>query len=185
MDVLCAVEVDSAIARCEKQFGGIDFVVPAAGLFLERPFTMMSDEEWRNTIDINLNGVYLTCRRTVPLLRNNSAIVMITSLAAHRGSYHHAHYASSKGGLLGLSRSLALELGPKTRVNAVSPGVIVTPMTDELVETRGAHFLDETPLGRFGQPEEVASVVAFLCSDASSFVTGETIHVNGGLYMAG
>jgi 3-oxoacyl-[acyl-carrier protein] reductase len=106
-------------------------------------------------------------------------------MAGHRGAFYNAHYSASKGGLLSLTRSLARELGPKTRVNAVSPGIIATPMTNDLIARRGQESVEQTPLKRLGQPQEIASVIGFLCSSAASFITGEVVHVNGGLYIAG
>jgi 3-oxoacyl-[acyl-carrier protein] reductase len=107
-------------------------------------------------------------------------------MAAHMGgSFGHAHYGASKGGVLALTRSLARELGPRTRANAVSPGVIATGMTERLIDARGQAVIAQTPLARTGTPAEIASVVAFLCSPSASFITGEAIHVNGGLYMGG
>lgn len=185
VDVARAAEIDDAVARCVSRFGGIDFLVPMAGLYPESGLAAMSESEWRRAIDVNLNGVFLSCRSAARHLRDNSAVVMISSIAAHRGSALHAHYAAAKGGVLSLARSLAIELAPRTRVNAVSPGIIESEMTKGLVATRGDQLVAQTPLGRLGQPGEVASVVAFLCSDAASFITGETVHVNGGLYIAG
>ena len=106
------------------------------------------------------------------------------SIAGHRGSASHTHYSASKGAILAFSRALAGEVAPRLRVNTVSPGIIATPMTTDLVRDRGERLLAQTPLGRFGTADEVAGVIAFLCSNLASFVTGETIHVNGGLYMA-
>ncbi len=166
-----------------KRFGGIDFLIPGAGIYLAEPFAEMSDDQWRRTLSINLDGVFYVCRRAVPHLRDNSAIVHLTSLAAHRGAQTNAHYAATKGALGAFSRSLARELAPKTRSNAIAPGIIETPMIGDFVKTRADETLKSTPLHRLGQPGEVASVAAFLCSDAASFVTGETIQVNGGLYM--
>lgn len=104
-------------------------------------------------------------------------------MAGHRGSYMHAHYSTAKGGVLTFSRSLALELAPRIRVNAVSPGLIDTPLIQPLLKVRGPMLIEQTPLKRLGKPEEVASTIAFLCSDWASFITGETIHINGGLYI--
>jgi 3-oxoacyl-[acyl-carrier protein] reductase len=185
VDVAHSAEIDDAVAHCVSRFGGIDFLVPMAGLYPESGLASTSESEWRRAIDVNLNGVFLSCRSAAHQLRENSAVVMISSIAAHRGSAMHAHYAAAKGGVLSLARSLALELAPRTRVNAVSPGIIESEMTRNLVAARGDQLVAQTPLGRLGQPGEVASVIAFLCSDAASFITGETIHVNGGLYMAG
>jgi len=184
-DVSQSAQVADAMGKCVAAFGGIDFVVPIAGLYPERAFVAMSVEEWKKTIDINLTGVFLTCREAVASLRDNSAIVLVSSIAAHRGSAHHAHYAAAKGGVLSLMRSLAIELAPKTRVNAVSPGIIATEMTRDLVAAKGDQLIAQTPLRRLGQPEEIAAVMQFLCSDAASFITGETIHANGGLYIDG
>jgi 3-oxoacyl-[acyl-carrier protein] reductase len=185
MDAAKPEDADAVLALTRDRFGGVDFLVPSAGLYLDQPVSTMTDEQWRQTIGINLDGIFYICRRAIPMLRDESAIVNLTSIAAHRGSFHHAHYAASKGGVLSLTRSLALELGPRTRANAVSPGIIETPMTAGLIRERGAQTIEQTALKRFGRADEIASVIAFLCSDAASFITGEVIHVNGGLYMAG
>jgi 3-oxoacyl-[acyl-carrier protein] reductase len=109
--------------------------------------------------------------------------VNLASLAGQRGSINHTPYATAKGGVLALTRSLAQELSPYTRVNAVSPGLIDTRMMKSLDDAKRQNMIDSTPLQRLGRPEEVASVVDFLCSDAATFITGETIQVNGGLYI--
>jgi len=172
--------VDAAVDR----FGGVDFLVPGAGIYPIDPFPEMTADAWRRVMNINLDGVFHITRAAVPALTEGSSIVNLTSLAAHRGAKHNAHYAATKGALGALTRSLANELAPKTRVNAVAPGIIDTPMIGDLLKTRAEETFAQTPLGRLGQPSEIASVVAFLCSDAASFVTGETVQVNGGIYKA-
>lgn len=185
MDAANPDDASRAVDLAVERFGGIDFLVPSAGLYESQPFREMQDAQWRRTLSINLDGVFYLCQRAAAALREGSAIVNLTSVAAHRGAYYNAHYSASKGGLLSLTRSLARELGPTTRVNAVSPGIIETPMTANLIRTRGTDSIEQTPLKRLGQPHEIATAVAFLCSDAASFITGEVLHVNGGLYMAG
>ncbi|MBB2204969.1 SDR family NAD(P)-dependent oxidoreductase [Gluconacetobacter takamatsuzukensis] len=176
-----AAIVDSAT----RHFGGIDFLVPGAGIYPESSVAETSAANWRKVIDINLDSVFYLCKAALPALRDRSALVTLTSVAAHRGSQNHAHYSASKGAVLSLTRSLALEFGERTRANAVSPGIIDTRMTRDLRGQKGDALLAQTPLKRFGHPREVASVVAFLCSDDAGFVNGEVIHVNGGLYIAG
>lgn len=183
MDSNSTSDADEAVRIAQQEFGGIDFFVPSAGIYLAHPVREMTDEQWRQTIAINLDGVFFLTRRVIAALKPDSAIVFISSLAAHRGAFYNAHYSASKGALLSLTRSLARELGPETRVNAVSPGVIDTPMASDLIRLRGEASIAQTPLKRVGQPGEVASVIRFLCSQAASFVNGETIHVNGGIHM--
>lgn len=187
---IVTLEVDTArpedaasVVNAAADFGGIDFLVPSAGIYRTDSFGDMTDDQWRRTMSINLDGVFYLTRRATAHLCAGSSIVNLTSLAAHRGALRNAHYAASKGALGALTRSLAHELAPKTRVNAVAPGVIETPMTLDLINSRGADTLAHTPLGRLGKASEVASVITFLCSPFASFVTGETLHVNGGLYM--
>lgn len=183
MDAADPASAEALVAAAAQAFGQIDFVVPAAGIYLAEAFAEMSDAQWRQTLSINLDGVFYLLSRAQNHLSEGSAIVNLTSLAGHRGAYSNAHYAASKGALTSLTRSLARELGPGTRVNAVAPGIIDTPMIREFLTGRGEISIAQTPLARLGHPSEVAAVVAFLCSEAASFITGETIHVNGGIYM--
>ncbi|MFD0860438.1 SDR family NAD(P)-dependent oxidoreductase [Roseovarius aquimarinus] len=171
--------VDLAVSR----FGGIDYLIPGAGVYPAQPFAQMSDDEWRRTLAVNLDGVFYICRRAQPHLRPGGALVFLTSLAPHRGALTNAHYAAAKGAVGALMRSLTRELAPDIRCNAIAPGIIDTPMIGDFKKTRSDETLKLTPLARLGLPEEVASVAAFLASDAASFVSGETIQVNGGLYM--
>jgi len=183
MDSNSTTDADEAVKLAKEHFGGIDFFVPSAGIYMAHPVREMTDEQWRQTIAINLDGVFFLTRRVISALKPNSSIVFISSLAAHRGAFYNAHYSATKGALLSLARSLARELGPETRVNAVSPGIIDTPMASDLIRQRGEASITQTPLKRVGQPQEVASVIKFLCGDGASFVNGETIQVNGGLHM--
>lgn len=182
-DAAQAGDAQRVIEATVARFGRIDALVTAAGLYRDRLVSEMSEAEWRQSIAINLDGVFHSCRAAIPHLAEGSAIVNLASMAGHRGSYAHAHYAAAKGGVLSLSRSLALELAPRTRVNAVSPGLIEGPMVQPLI-ARKPELIPNTPMKRLGTAEEVAGVVAFLCSDLARFVTGETIHVNGGLHIA-
>ena len=186
VDVTRSAEVDAAAALCRERFGGADYLITGAGLYLDQLVETMTDEQWRRTIGINLDGVFYFCRAFSPLLREGGAVVNIASMAGHRGSYQHAHYAAAKAAVLGFSRSLMHELAPRgVRVNCVSPGLIDTPLIQPLLRARGPELLAATPLRRLGTPEEVARVIAFLCSDWASFIDGETVHVNGGLYVVG
>lgn len=184
VDVRNPAEMEEAVALAGREFGGIDIVVTGAGLYVEQEVTAMSDEDWRRTIGVNLDGVFHACRAAMPVIRSGGSIVNIASMAGHRGSVRHAHYAACKAAVLGFTRSIVHELAPRNiRANCVSPGVIATPMTEAIMAKNRAALIAATPMKRFGAPEEVASVIAFLASDAAAFVTGETIHINGGLYM--
>lgn len=169
-----------------RAFGHIDILVPAAGIYPESTVAETSDEVWNKVQEINLNGVFRLVRAALPVMGEDSSIVMIASLAAHRGSASHAHYAVSKAGILALTRTLAVELGSRVRVNAVSPGTVETPMTVAFrASARGERVVEQTPVGRVARPEEIASVIAFLSSDAASYVHGEIVHVNGGSFLGG
>lgn len=177
-------DADAAVRAAQERFGGIDYVVTGAGVYRDKFIQDMTDEEWRETLGVNLDGVFFTCRAALPVLRDRGAIVNIASIAGHRGSYQHGHYSAAKGAVLSFTRSLALELAPRARANAVSPGFIDTPFVKGLLPTRGPGVIAATPLKRLGRADEVARAVAFLCSDWASFITGETLHVNGGLHIA-
>ena len=171
-------------AQAAERFGRIDSVITGAGLYQHLSLPAITDAQWRQSLAVNLDGVFLTVRALLPHLSEGSSIVNITSVAGHRGSIDHTPYATAKGGVLTLTRSLAQELGPRTRVNAVSPGLIDTRMMQALDADRRTAMIAATPLKRLGTAQEVAGVVAFLCSDTAAYITGEAVHVNGGLYMA-
>jgi 3-oxoacyl-[acyl-carrier protein] reductase len=173
---------DAVVAHATGFFGRIDFVAACAGINEGQLAQEMSDEQWRRMIAVNLDGVFYITRRAIPVMNQGGAIVALSSMSGHKGgSYAHAHYGATKGGILAYTRGLARDVAPHIRVNSVSPGLIDTPMLPpQAVEQQ----LKGIPLARIGKPSEVASVVAFLCSDAASYITGETIIISGGLYMA-
>lgn len=174
----------AAVELATGRFGKLDHLVVCAGIYDEQAIDRMTDEDWRRTISVNLDGVFYITRRALPAMNDGGAIVTVASIAAHKGSNPgHAHYGASKGGVLAYTRSLARDVAPRIRVNAVSPGTIETPMTVRMVERGGESFMKAIPLGRLGKPSEIASIAAFLCSDAASFVVGETIIASGGAYM--
>ena len=155
-------DADVAVKRCFDRFGGLDFLVPAAALYEELPFMSMTDDQWRRSLAVNLDGVFYICRRAIPVMKEGSSVVTIASQSAHVGaSKSHSPYGASKGGVLALTLSLARELAPRIRVNTVSPGVIDTPMAQELLRRHGTAVLDTIPLGRQGMPREVADAVMF------------------------
>lgn len=169
---------------CRSRHGRVDSLVTGAGLYQRLPLADLTPEQWRRTLAVNLDGVMYTIMALRTLFAEGSSIVNIASHAGHQGSPDHSPYAAAKGGVLTLSRSLARELAPRTRVNAVSPGLIDTQLLRAMEANRREAMTQATPLQRLGQADEVAHAVAYLCSAAATFVTGATLHANGGLYIA-
>lgn len=184
-DAAAPADAAMLVSRATQAFGRLDYVVANAGIYTDAAAATMTDEIWRRTLQVNLDGVFFLARESNRVMADNGAIVALASVAAHAGgSLGHAHYGASKGGVLALARGLAREFGPRLRVNAVSPGTIDTPMVAGNAALVRPEAVAAIPLRRMGKPEEVASVIAFLCSDAASYVTGETVVVSGGSYMA-
>lgn len=175
---------ETAVQAAIEATGRVDDVVLAAGVYPDGLVADISDEDWTRCLQINLTSAFELCRAVVPHLQEGASVVGLTSIAGQRGSRGHAHYAATKGGLLSFLRSLAREVAPAARVNAVAPGTIATGMTQANRDQIGAELLQATPLGRFGTSEEVAGVVHFLCSPSAGFITGEVIAVNGGMHMS-
>jgi len=175
-----------AVSAATTMLGPVTVLVNNAGVLTDASVETMSDELWEEALAVNLSAAFRASRAAIPGMRaaGFGRIVNISSQAALRGSRHHAHYAAAKAGLHGLTFSLARELGPDAiTVNLVVPGRIRTGMLDERSAGREEEWLAQTPLGRFGSPEEVASVVGFLASPEASYVTGAAVHVGGGLVM--
>lgn len=165
---------------------GLDLLIPAAGIIGRDPIDQMPDEHWDRIMNINVRAVFQLNRELLPQMADGGAVVLFSSDAGRRGSPGKAAYATSKAAIVGLARSIVGEVGRRQiRVNIVAPGFIDTRMNAQTFAEKGDVLADETPLGRNGRPEEVASVIAFLCSDASSFVNGTIVPINGGHYMAG
>ncbi|MDR3473696.1 MAG: SDR family NAD(P)-dependent oxidoreductase [Devosia sp.] len=183
-DVTVSEDADSVARIIGERRGRLDFLVTSAGQYRDQLVEGMSNEQWRHDVAVNLDGVFYCCRAAKSLLVKGGAIVNVASMSGHKGSHMHAPYAASKGAVLALTRTLALELAPDIRVNAVSPGLIDTPLVKPLLDRSGSELIKSTPLRRLGRADEVASAVAFLCSDWASFITAETLHINGGIYIA-
>lgn len=165
--------------------GKVDYLLHVAGIYPEAPLKEITDEDLDKVLAINVKAVLALTREIEANLNEGGAIVNFGSIAGARGSKFHSHYAASKGAISSFSKSIALELADRNiRVNTIAPGIIETPMTEALMDASGDSILMNTPLKRLGAAEEVAGAAAFLCSDLATFITGETIHVNGGFYMA-
>ena len=173
-------------ARLVEEAGDVDILVNNAGLTRDGLLARMSDDDWRIVIETNLSSVFYTCRAvTRPMMRKRAgSIVNVSSIVGVHGNWGQTNYAASKAGIIGFTKSLARELGSRgVRANVVAPGYVQTQLTDVLPEEATKTMLDATPLGRLGEPEDVAGAVRFLCSDEASFITGEVLLVDGGLGM--
>ena len=169
-----------------EEAGEIAILVNNAGLTRDGVLARMTDADWRDVIETNLSSVFYTCRAASRgmMKRRSGAIVNISSIVGVRGNWGQTNYGASKAGIIGFTKSLARELGSRgVRANVVAPGYVKTRLTDELPEEARAAMLGNTPLGRLGDPEDIAGAVRFLCSDEASFITGEVLLVDGGLGM--
>ena len=185
-----AVQADVSSAeearRLVEDAGDLDILVNNAGLTRDGLLARMPDDDWRAVIETNLSSVFYTCRAVCrPMMKKRAgAIVNVSSVVGVHGNWGQTNYAASKAGIIGFTKSLARELGSRNvRANVVAPGYVKTQLTDVLPEEATAAMLRNTPLGRLGEPEDVAGAVRFLCSDEASFITGEVVLVDGGLGM--
>lgn len=174
------------IHEAAEALGGLHILVNNAGYVQRLPWEELSLEDWERMLRVGLTAPFVLSRYAVPYMREASfgRIVNVSSLRALAGSAHGIHYATAKAGLLGFTKSLALAVAPLgITVNAVCPGFVATEINREALATRGDEIRAQIPLGRVAHPEEIASVIAFLCSDEASYITGETVSANGGLRM--
>jgi len=185
-DVRDAGQVNDAIEASVAALGGLEILVNNAGIFRDQVIWKMSDEEWRDVIDVDLTGAFHCCRAAVPVMRKSGwgAIVNIASINALRGKFGQTNYSAAKAGVVGLTKALAKEVARfQITVNAVAPGLIETPAIQNMPEEAKQKARGEILLGRVGRVEDVAETVAFLCSDRARFITGEVIRVDGGQYI--
>jgi 3-oxoacyl-[acyl-carrier protein] reductase len=185
-----AVQADVASAedakRIVEEAGDLDLLVNNAGITRDGVLARMTDDDWRSVLETNLSSVFYTCRAVSRgmMKRRSGSIVNLSSIVGLHGNWGQTNYAASKGGIVAFTKSLAQELGSRgVRANVVAPGYIKTQLTDAIPEQAQQQMLDLTPLGRFGEPEDVARAVRFLCSDDAAFITGEVLVVGGGLGM--
>jgi 3-oxoacyl-[acyl-carrier protein] reductase len=173
-------------ARLVTDAGDVDVLVNNAGITRDGLLARMPDGDWRDVVDTNLSSVFYTCRAVSrPMMKKRGgAIVNVSSIVGVHGNFGQTNYAASKAGIIGFTKSLARELGSRgVRANVVAPGYVTTRLTQVLPDDARQLMLDNTPLGRLGDPEDVARAVRFLCSDDASFITGEVLQVDGGLGM--
>jgi 3-oxoacyl-[acyl-carrier protein] reductase len=185
-----AIQADVSSAedalRLVDEAGDLDILVNNAGLTRDGLLARMSDEDWREVIETNLSSVFYTCRAvTRPMMKKRAgAIVNVSSIVGLHGNFGQTNYGAAKAGIIGFTKSLARELGSRgVRANVVAPGYVKTRLTDAIPEEGRALMLQNTPLGRLGDAQDVAGAVRFLCSDEASFITGEVLLVDGGLGM--
>ncbi len=180
--------IEGFIDECNSEFNNkIDVLINNAGITKDNLSIRMKDDEWNKVIGVNLTSTFLISKNTIKkMLKNkNGKIINITSVVAHTGNLGQSNYAASKSGIVGMSKSLAIEYGKKNiKINCISPGFIKSDMTDKINEEYTQKLREKISLGKFGIPEDVANAVVFLSSSMSDYITGETIHVNGGMYFS-
>lgn len=179
--------IEALMTSLKEEFGDPAILVNNAGITQDNLFLRMKEAEWDGVIDTNLSSAFRMSKAVIKAMTRArwGRIVNISSVVASSGNAGQVNYAAAKAGLEGLTRSLAREIGSRSiTVNSVAPGFIATDMTDELPEANREALLKQVPLGRLGDPQEIAAAVAFLVSDSASYITGETLHVNGGMYMS-
>lgn len=184
-DVRDEAQMSSLIEKIESEAGGLDILVNNAGIIRDQLLLTMESEDWSQVLATNLTGAYNVIKPSVRgmMRKRKGSIINISSIAGSKPGRGHSNYAASKGGIEAMTKALAVELGGKgIRVNAVAPGMIETDMSTTVREVAGAEILSHISLKRFGKPEDIANAVMFLASDMSSYVTGEIIHVNGGVH---
>jgi 3-oxoacyl-[acyl-carrier protein] reductase len=180
-------KIEEFIENVSSQLTGLDVLVNNAGINMDNLSLRMKDEEWKKVIDINLGSTFFLCKYAIKKMLKNKygRIVNITSIVGHTGNLGQSNYAASKAAIIAMSKSLAIEYAKKNiTINCVSPGFIQSKMTDNIVESIKAVLTSRIPMSKLGTGEDVSNTVAFISSDAASYITGETIHVNGGMYMA-
>ena len=180
-------EIESFIDKIDKELEGLEILVNNAGITLDNLSIRLTEENWKKVIDINLNSSFFMCKFAIKkmLKKKYGKIINITSVIGHTGNAGQANYAASKAGIIGFSKSLAIEYAKKNiNINCVSPGFIKTEMTEKINEKSKEILIGKIPAGAIGSGEDVSNCVAFLASDEAKYINGETIHVNGGMYMA-
>lgn len=185
-DVCDRAQVAAMIGAATEEFGWIDTLINNAGIGRQQLFTDITDDDWRQMMGVHLDGAFHCIQAVLPemIRRKSGVIVNVSSMWGQVGASCEVHYSAAKAGLIGLSKALAKEVGPSgIRVNCVAPGVIDTQMNAAFTPEDMAALCEETPLGRIGTPEEVAEVLLFLCSESSSFITGQVIAPNGGFVI--
>jgi len=186
-DMIEHERVEEFIDNAHLELGGLDVLINNAGVNVDNLSLRMKDNEWKKVIDVNLTSTFLLSKYAIKKMLKNKfgRIVNITSIVGHTGNLGQANYAASKSGLIGMSKSLAIEYAKKNiTINCVSPGFITSNMTTNIAEKVKLYLTSRIPMGRLGSGEDVANCVAFLSSNEASYITGETIHVNGGMYMS-
>ena len=180
-------QIEEFIEKVDKKLGGLDILINNAGITLDNLSIRLTEQNWKKVLDINLTSSFLMCKYAIKkmLKKKYGKIVNITSIVGHTGNLGQANYAASKAGIIAFSKSLAIEYAKKNiSINCVSPGFIKTEMTDQINEDFKKVLLSKIPSGELGTGEDVSNCVAFLASDMARYINGETLHVNGGMYMA-
>lgn len=186
LDVASQDSIDAFAKAVQGEFGAVAILINNAGITRDNILMRMKADEWEDVINTNLNSIYRMSKTLVRGMTKSrwGRIISISSVVGSSGNLGQSNYAAAKAGLEGFSRALAMEIGSRgITVNAVAPGFIDTDMTRELGEEQTSALLSKIPLARYGKPEEIAAVVAFLASEQAGYITGETVHVNGGMYM--